>query len=138
VTTIFTWRGAFASAEVNALHAEAFRTRLFDESEWNWVELTRRHSLGWVVAREGAELVGFVNVLWDGLVHAWLQDTMVAAGARREGIGTGLVAHARAGAKAAGCEYLHVDFDEHLRPFYLGACGFAPTSAGLIVLDAPG
>jgi GNAT superfamily N-acetyltransferase len=138
VTTIFTWRGAFTNAEVNALHAEAFQTRLFDESEWNWVQLTRRHSLGWVVAREGAELVGFVNVLWDGLVHAWLQDTMVAARARREGIGTGLVAHARAGAKAAGCEYLHVDFDEHLRPFYLGACGFAPTSAGLIVLDAPG
>ena len=70
MTTIFTWRGAFTNAEVNALHAEAFRTRLFDESEWNWVE--------------------------------------------------------------------HVDFDEHLRPFYLGACGFAPTSAGLIVLDAPG
>ena len=79
--------------------------------------------------------MGFVNVVWDGLVHAWLQDTMVAATARGQGIGTQLVAHARDGAKAAGCEYLHVDFDDHLRSFYLDACGFAPTNAGLLSLD---
>src|SRR5262249_13210632 len=77
VTTI-SWRGAFTNAEVNELHAESFQTKVFDESEWDWVALTRRHSLGWVVARQGTELVGFVNVVWDGLVHAWLQDTMVA------------------------------------------------------------
>jgi GNAT superfamily N-acetyltransferase len=115
--------------------AEAFQTRIFDESESNWVELTRRHSLSRVVARQGGDLVGFVNVLWDGLVHAWLQDIMVAARARGGGIGTGLVAHARDGAKAAGCEFLHVDFEDHLRPFYLGACGFTATSAGQLALD---
>jgi hypothetical protein len=38
------------------------------------------------------------------------------------------------GARAAGCEWLHVDFDDHLRPFYLDACGFSPTDAGLIAL----
>ncbi len=108
---------------------------MFEESEWNWVELVHRHSLGWVVAREGAELVGFVNVLWDGLVQAWLQDTMVAAKARGSGIGTHLVTWARDGAKAAGCEYLHVDFEDRLRPFYFGACGFAPANAGLLLLD---
>jgi GNAT superfamily N-acetyltransferase len=43
--------------------------------------------------------VGFVNVLWDGLVHAWLQDTMVAAKARGGGIGTHVVTRARDGAK---------------------------------------
>ena len=135
VTTTFEWRGAFTNVEVNALHAEAFETRVYDESEWDWAELTRRHSLGWVVARQGGDLVGFVNVLWDGLVHAWLQDTMVARRARGEGVGTGLVASARDAAKAAGCEHLHVDFDEHLRPFYFGACGFTPTWAGLIDLS---
>ena len=87
MTTVYEWRGAFTNQEVNALHAEAFNTRVFEESGWNWVELVHRHSLGWVVAREGAELVGFVNVLWDGLVHAWLQDTMVAAKAQGRGIG---------------------------------------------------
>jgi GNAT superfamily N-acetyltransferase len=135
MTTIFQWRGAFTNEEVNALHAEAFQTRVYDEAEWDWVRLTSQHSLGWVVARQGGELAGFVNVLWDGLVHAWLQDTMVAGRSRGEGIGTGLVARAREAAKAAGCEYLHVDFDEHLAPFYFGACGFSPTWAGLIALD---
>lgn len=76
------WRGEFQNAEVNALHAEAFETRVFDEAEWNWETLVPRHSLGWVVARdEQGSQVGFVNVLWDGLVHAWLQDTMVAKSA---------------------------------------------------------
>jgi GNAT superfamily N-acetyltransferase len=134
MTATLLWRGTFTNAEVNALHAEAFQTQLYDESEWDWVELTGRHSLGWVVARDGDELVGFVNVLWDGLVHAWLQDTMVAASARGSGVGTALVDRARAGAKAAGCGYLHVDFDEDLGAFYFGACGFRPTSAGLIEL----
>ena len=131
----YEWRGAFTNPELNALHAEAFGTRLFDESEWNWVELAHQHSLGWVVARDGSDLVGFVNVLWDGLVHAWLQDTMVAAEARGRHIGTELVDHARRGAKEAGCECLHVDFEDHLRAFYYGACGFRPTNAGLLELD---
>jgi GNAT superfamily N-acetyltransferase len=132
---IYEWRGDFTNQEVNVLHAEAFGTRVFDESEWNWVELVRRHSLGWVVARDGTGIVGFVNVVWDGLVHAWLQDTMVAVAARGQGIGTGLVDHARRGAQAAGCEYLHVDFEDHLAAFYYGACGFQPTSAGLLELN---
>lgn len=131
---VYRWRGQFTNREVNALHAEAFDTRVYDESEWNWTDLVSRHSLGWVVARDGADLAGFVNVLWDGLVHAWLQDTMVAARARGKGIGTGLVAYAVEGARAAGCEYLHVDFEDHLRPFYFDACGFTATNAGLLHL----
>ena len=132
----YEWRGACTSAEANALHAEAFETRTFADDEWDWRRLAERHSLGWVTARElhGA-LVGFVNVLWDGLVHAWLQDTMVAASARRKGIGVRLVGVARDEAQRAGCETLHVDFDDDLRGFYLKACGFTPTNAGLIALQ---
>jgi GNAT superfamily N-acetyltransferase len=130
----YEWRGEFDNPEVNALHAEAFDTRVFDASEWNWRELVDVHSLGWVVARDGTELVGFVNVLWDGLVHAWLQDTMVAAKAGRQGVGTQVVAVARDAARDAGCEFLHVDFDDDLKPFYYDACGFTPTNGGLIAL----
>ena len=131
----YEWRGRFGNGEVNALHAAAFGTRVFDESEWNWVRQVDQHSLGWVVAREGGELVGFVNVVWDGLVHAWIQDTMVAEGAGRRGIGKQLVAVARDAARDAGCEYLHVDFDDDLKPFYYDACGFRPTNGGLIELQ---
>jgi GNAT superfamily N-acetyltransferase len=135
VAVRYEWRGPVSNPEVNALHAEAFGTRVFDESEWDWADLVHRHSLGWVVARDGAALAGFANVLWDGLVHAWLQDVMVATGARRQGIGTELIRNAREGARAAGCEYLHVDFEGHLSRFYFGACGFTPTNAGLLALQ---
>ncbi|MDP9329514.1 MAG: GNAT family N-acetyltransferase [Actinomycetota bacterium] len=134
MTITYLWRGDFTNTELNELHAEAFETRIFDEAEWNWVEVVHGHSLGWVVAREDTRIFGFVNVLWDGLVHAWLQDTMVANGARHRGIGTQLVAVATGEARAAGCEWLHVDFDDHLRPFYFEVCGFTPTDAGLIEL----
>lgn len=129
------WRGAFTNEEVNGLHAEAFETRLFDESEWNWLELTGKLSLGWVTARQADDLVGFVNVVWDGLAHAWIQDLMVAANARHLGIGVNLIQTARDAARAAKCEWLHVDFEEHLRSFYYEACGFEPTHAGLMRLS---
>lgn len=130
----YLWRGEITSAEVNGLHAEAFGHRLYDTSEWDWVELCRAHSLGWVTARIDGRLVGFVNVISDGFVHAWIQDEMVAPDARRQGIGVRLVHEARDAAKEAGCEWLHVDFDDELRPFYYNAVGFRPTNGGLIYL----
>lgn len=126
--TDYGWRGAFDNAEVNELHAEAFGHRVLDD---DWVGQVERHSLGWVCARDGDEIVGFVNVAWDGGVHAFVLDTIVAAHAGRRGIGTRLVAAAVEGARAAGCEWLHVDFEEHLRAFYIDACGFVPTDAGV-------
>ncbi len=130
----YEWQGEFSSGEANALHAAAFGTRRFADDEWDWRALADRHSLGWVVARDGGRLVGFVNVLCDGLVHAWNQDVMVAPDAGRQGIGTRLVALATGAARDAGCDWLHVDFDDELRPFYYGACGFTPTNGGLIAL----
>lgn len=131
----YEWRGSFTNAEIHALHADAFGTRLFDESEWDWVEQCATHSLGWVVARDGGRFVGFVNVLWDGLVHAFIEDVMVDATVRHRGIGVGLVQAARDGATAAGCEFLHVGFEESLRAFYIDACGFEPTLGGLMELS---
>ncbi|HEX3299413.1 MAG TPA: GNAT family N-acetyltransferase [Actinomycetota bacterium] len=134
MTVAYTWRGDVTSADLNVLHAEAFGTRVYSDDEWNWAAQLDGHSLGWVVAREGDALVGFVNVVWDGLVHAWIQDTMVATAARHRGIATALVAHAVEHVRATGCEWLHVDFEDHLRAFYIDACGFVPTNAGLIEL----
>ena len=127
----YAWRGAFTSAELNVLHAEGFEHDLLD---WDWREQVERHSLGWVTAREDGELVGFVNVAWDGGSHAFVLDTLVPVRARRRGIGVELVKAAEREARAAGCEWLHVDFDPHLRSFYFAACGFTPTDAGVIRL----
>lgn len=131
IVVAYEWRGAFANEEVNALHAECFSHRVLDD---DWTTQVQTHSLGWVCARDQDELVGFVNVAWDGAVHAFVIDTMVREAASRRGIGTGLVALAAAEARDAGCEWLHVDFEDQLRPFYFEACGFTPTNAGLIAL----
>ena len=128
------WREPFSNVEIHALHAAAFETRLYDESEWNWVEQTERHSLGWVVARDGVRFIGFVNVLWDGLVHAFIEDVIVDGEYRHRGVGVSLVFAARDGARAAGCDVLHVGFDESLRSFYIDACGFQATLGGLMEL----
>lgn len=131
----YLWRGTFTNTEIHALHAEAFQTRLYDESEWDWVSQCERYSLGWVVARHDDRFVGFANVLWDGLVHSFLEDVMVDPGMRHHGIGVGLVHAARDGAKKAGCDFFHVQFEEDLRAFYIDACGFSPLLGGLMELS---
>lgn len=100
-----------------------------------WWDQIRPHSFGWVTARaQGEMLVGFVNVVSDGGDHAFLIDTKTRGSFQRRQIGTRVVAFAAQHAKAAGCEWLHVDFDADLRAFYFDACGFQPTDAGLIHL----
>ena len=125
------WRGEFTNAQVNSLHAEGFGHQLLDE---DWKGQVSRHSLGWVCAVQDGELVGFVNVPWDGAVHAFIIDTLVTASVQRRGVGTRLIEVAAENARRAGCEWLHVDFEDELRPFYFGSCGFMPTNAGLIAL----
>jgi len=128
---VYEWRGDFDSDEVEALHAEGFRRRA---QTYDWKGQVERWSLGRVCARDGADLVGFVNVPWDGATHAFILDTLVSERVRRQGIGARMVALATEEARAAGCEWLHVDFDDELRAFYLDACGFRPATAGLIAL----
>ena len=67
-------------------------------------------------------------------MHAFVVDTLVAGDRRHSGIGRQLLDVAQQESRAAGCEWLHVDFEEDLREFYFGACGFTATSAGLIAL----
>ena len=127
----YAWRGEFDSVEVEALHAACFDRQ---PGEWDWAGQVETHSLGWVCARDLGALVGWVNVAWDGSGHAFILDTIVTTSHRRRGVATALVAAATAGARDAGCEWLHVDFEDHLIPFYFDACGFTPTNAGLIRL----
>jgi GNAT superfamily N-acetyltransferase len=114
---------------VARLHEDAFG----EAGGRDWWRLVSIHSFGWVTARLSSDLVGFVNVVWDGRDHAWLQDVMVDSTWRRTGIGKAMVGLCRDEVGRAGCEWLHVDFEEKLQPFYL-ACGFARSQAGLMHL----
>ena len=125
-----TWRGAFTNDELNRLHAECFDHPVLADDWWRQVN---RHSLGWMVQRSGDTLVGFVNVAWDGGVHAFLLDPTVHPRHRRRGIGSGLVKRAIEIARDRGATWMHVDYEPHLDHFYK-SCGFRDTMAGVLEL----
>nr|WSZ98998.1 GNAT family N-acetyltransferase [Streptomyces sp. NBC_00857] len=131
MTIAYEWRGDFDNASLNALHAEGFGSPV---ARTDWRARLERHSLGWVCAWEDGSLIGFVNVAWDGGDHAFVLDMVVARHRRSRGVGAALVAAAATEARAAKCEWLHVDFEEDVRSFYMDACGFRETPAGLIAL----
>lgn len=129
----YTWRDPITDEEMADLIRSHGGTAVT-----GWWNKVREHSLGWVGARNGqGVLVGFVNVAWDGGDHAFLLDTKTRGSHQHRGIATTAVSLAAAHARASGCEWLHVDFEPRLRDFYLHACGFRPTDAGLIHLPRP-
>jgi GNAT superfamily N-acetyltransferase len=118
--------------ELSRLHALAFGGPVRLQP---WAERLGRHALTWVGAFSDEQLVGFIQVCSDGGAHAFLLDTAVHPAHTRQGIGRRLVLAASAEARAAGCRWLHVDYEPHLADFYVEACGFRPTTAALLELS---
>jgi GNAT superfamily N-acetyltransferase len=114
--------------ELNTLFSAAWPNHV----EANFTPVLNR-SLAYICAYQGERLIGFVNLAWDGGIHAFLLDTTVHPDLRRQGIGRQLVEHAILAAKERGIEWISVDFEPHLRDFYYG-CGFRPTDAGVLNL----
>jgi GNAT superfamily N-acetyltransferase len=121
-----------ASEDLNALKAASWQG--VQTRDW---EPVLARSMGSACATDGARLVGFVNLAWDGGRAAFLLDTSVHRDYQRRGIGTALVREAIALARDGGAEWLHVEYEEGLELFYHG-CGFRPTPAGLVYLRQEG
>ncbi|MEZ2219785.1 GNAT family N-acetyltransferase [Rhizobium sp. RCC_161_2] len=113
---------------LNALCAEAW-----NEPDTRDFAPVLSRSLAHIGAFAGERLVGFVNVAWDGGIHAFILDTCVTPEFRRRGIASSLVEIATKVARERGAEWLHVDFEPHLTGFYRNL-GFRATAAGLIRL----
>ena len=90
-------------------------------------------SLAHIGAYDTTRLVGFVNVAWDGGIHAIILDTCVHPDYRRRGIATKLAMQAASISRERGAHWLHVDFEPHLSELYR-KCGFRHTEAGLLRL----
>ncbi|MBB4051813.1 ribosomal protein S18 acetylase RimI-like enzyme [Devosia subaequoris] len=99
----------------------------------NYDQVLKR-SLAHLGAMDGGRLIGFVNIAWDGGVHAFILDTAVDVAYRRRGIASELVRRGAELARGQQMQWLHVDFEPHLEGFYR-ACGFGPTAAGLMRLS---
>ncbi len=118
--------------KVSNLHARAFGYPVGAVQPWK--DRLQLHSLTWIGAFDIDTLIGFAHACWDGGSHAFVLDTAVDPNHQRRGIGRALVQAVADQAAAAGCEWLHVDYESHLRSFYQHACSFRATDAGLLHL----
>jgi GNAT superfamily N-acetyltransferase len=116
----------------DAAMRELWRSAWQNDGPESFVPILRR-SLVHIGAFDGARLVGFVNVAWDGGVHAFILDPCVHRSYQRQGIASRMLAQAASEARERGAQWLHVDFEPHLTQFYR-SCGFGPTEAGLMAL----
>jgi len=117
---------------VNADLNELFKSAWPDHQWSNFYPILSK-SLSYVCAYQGNQLIGFVNIAWDGGIHAFILDTTVHPIVRRQGIGMTLVKQAAKVAQERGVKWLHVDYEPHLTAFYR-QCGFEDTAAGLMAL----
>jgi ribosomal protein S18 acetylase RimI-like enzyme len=128
------WVAAFRDARSDGLTEPHGLTEPDSLAEYGGLEpdgTRESDSLRELAEQDGSgELVGYVNVVGDGGVHAFLLDTTVHPSARRQGLGVRLAHRAADEARRAGAHWLHVDHESHLTGFH-ARCGFAPTAAGL-------
>jgi ribosomal protein S18 acetylase RimI-like enzyme len=87
------------SRQLNDLFAASW-----EEHQWRDFEPVLRRSLGYVCAWRADDLIGFVNLAWDGGVHAFVLDTTVRPNIRRRGVGRRLVKLAVEVARERGVE----------------------------------
>lgn len=119
-----------SDAALNALFAESWPDHA--ATDFQTVLCT---SMAYLCAYDGAQLVGYISVAWDGKTHAFLLNTTVRPSHRHRGIGRQLVRHAIDEARRRGVTWVHVDFEPHLRGFY-AQCGFRHSEAGVVNLAA--
>ncbi len=119
---------AVMNEQLNALFDSAWPNHV-----WGDFTPVLSRSLAYVCAYQHDRLIGFVNLAWDGGIHAFLLDTTVHPDLQRHGIGRELVLRAAQAARERGVAWLHVDYEPHLEAFYHG-CGFRHTEAGLMRL----
>lgn len=112
---------------LNKLFSESWKN--FNPRSFDYLKT----SLFYICYYDENELIGFVNVVSDVYLHAFVLDVTMSPNYRRKRIGTILVRKAIEECKVKGIEWVHVDYEEHLEAFYK-KCGFTNTKAGLINL----
>ncbi|MDJ0781473.1 MAG: GNAT family N-acetyltransferase [Desulfosarcinaceae bacterium] len=107
--------------------------RLYAETGW-WPEAEQHPeqvhgvitgSLFFMVAREGADIVGMGRVISDGVSDAFIHDIAVTAGRRGEGIATQIVAALVDRSKQRGIDWIGLIAKGPASGVY-ARCGFQP------------
>ena len=89
---------------------------------WNGMrasyEKSLKNSYCYIVCYDGEQLVGFLDVVSNGVTDAYLQDLIVAPSYQRKGIGSALVSMAVDKLKLDQIYAISVLFEERLLEFY--------------------
>lgn len=103
-------------------------------SEHTWTDYNRvlAKSFCHITAYSGNELIGFINVAWDGNKHAFILDTSVCPDHQNNGVGKALVFKAIECCKNTSIEWIHVDYEERYEYFY-HECGFTQKTAAALL-----
>jgi ribosomal protein S18 acetylase RimI-like enzyme len=94
----------------------------------------KEHLFTYFTARINGELIGYINVLSDGYVDAYLQDLMVHPEYQNEGIGSELLKRAIKYLQRNKIKAIQVIFGPELEGFYK-KFGFHIVKAGIIDRD---
>jgi len=99
------------------------------------IRLTLGRCYYWAGCFDGGKLIGFVEVVSDGVDDAYIRNLMVHPDYQRRGIGLKLLQMAQGRIKADGIKTVNLLFEPELAPFYRKA-GFRIVSGGLIDNEA--
>jgi GNAT superfamily N-acetyltransferase len=118
-------------APVKGEEIEALRAAVDWERLENKYDRTLTNSYTHFTVGKDGQLVGFLNVISDGIRDAFLVDLMVHPEIQGRGFGRALVEVAVAALTMDGIKCIQVTFDPYLESFYR-SCGFHIFRAGII------
>ncbi len=116
---------------------ESLRTAVGWDNRTGSFQEARKGLFACITARHRDTLVGFIDILSDGIADAYLQDLMVHPQYRGNGIGSELVVKAIRYMQSVNVKCIQVTFQDDLRSFY-EKFGFHIYSAGVIDRDSMG
>jgi ribosomal protein S18 acetylase RimI-like enzyme len=119
-------------APISGGQVEALRAAVgWDRQEGKYDRILARSYTHYSVSDDDKGLIGFLNVISEGIGDAFLVDLIVHPEFQGQGIGQALVARAIHDLTADGIQFIQVIFVEELESFYR-RCGFNILRAGVI------
>jgi len=119
-------------ADISGQAVEALRAAVGWDAMWGCYDGILKRSYTHFTVMDKSRLIGFLNVISDGIGDAFLVDLMVHPDFRKRKVGKSILMGAIAGLKGEGIKSVQVVFSPELEPFFR-KCGFSTQmKAGVI------
>lgn len=119
------------NGKVDPIEIENLREAVgWDRQEGKYTKILAK-SYAYYTVRNNEELIGFMNIISDGIADAFLVDLMVHPDFQNKGIGSSLIKQAIVDIKKEGIKCIQVTFNDDLEAFYK-KLGFHIFEGGII------